>query len=225
MADEKRQSPHRPARVVLVDDHPIVRKALAGVVNNDADMTVCGEADTIEAALSVIQSTTPDVAIVDLSLKGGDGLELIKDIAAQFPKLAVLVLSMREESIYAERALRAGARGYVSKEQPVSEVVEAIRKVLAGEIYLNSEMSTKLLRAMLKWPRQRPRVEQLSDRELKVLGLIGTGLSTAQIAEQLHLSVKTIETYRERIKEKLDLSDASELLKYAIEWTHDHGVP
>jgi len=225
MADRNSQPPSRLAKVILVEDHPIIRKALADEIDGTGEMTVCGEADTAKAALDLIQKTAPDIAIVGLVLKGRDGLELIKDISLRFPKLAVLVLSMREESIYANRAMRAGAQGYIAKEQSLANVIEAIRKLLAGQIYLNPDLSAKLLQTVLHSTYPGVGVKQLSDRELKVLEFIGSGLTTAEIAEQLHLSVKTVETYRERIKKKLDLANASELLKYAIEWGHEQGIP
>ena len=220
MARGKREPRARSARVVLVDDHPIVREGLAQVINQKPDLAVCGEADNAADALAVIEAARPDVAIVDLALKDSSGLDLIKDIAIRFPKLSVLVLSMRSESVYAERALRAGAHGYVTKDEGTTKVIEGIRKVLDGEIYLSEEMSAKVLKAMLPGRRGSPgsKMDRLSDRELEVLDMIGIGLATSEIAEKLHLSVKTIETYRERIKEKLDLDTASELLKYAIRW-------
>ncbi len=209
-----------------MDDHPIVREGLARVIQQQPDLTVCGEADNAADAIKAIGSARPHVAIVDLRLKGSSGLDLIKDIAVRFPKVAVLVLSMRDEAVYAERSLRAGARGYVAKEEGTAVVLEGVRKVLNGEVFLSKTMSAKVLRTILpgRGGAEGPATDRLSDRELEVLQMIGRGLGTAQIAETLHLSVKTVETYRERIKDKLRLATAADLLKYAIDWVHSHGA-
>ena len=223
MARSRKEPNANPARVVIIDDHPVVRQGLSRVIEAKADLTVCGEADSVPDALATIEATKPDIAIVDLSLRDSNGLDLIKDIQVRFPGLQVLVLSMRDESVYAERALRAGARGYLTKEEGAAKVVEGIHKVLDGEIYLSEKMSDKILRSM--FPRRRAPgaapTDPLSDRELEVLALIGTGLSTHEIAEKLYLSVKTIETYRHRLKTKLHLSDAADLLKVAIQWVRN----
>ena len=197
------------------------------LIEQKPDLTICGEADNAAEALELMAAARPDVAIVDLALRDSSGLDLIKDIRARFPGVSVLVLSMRDESVYAERALRAGARGYITKEEGTVRVIEGIRKVLDGEIYLSEKMSAKVLRSMVPGRRggAEPGTDSLSDRELEVLGLIGTGLGTAEIAEQLHLSVKTVETYRERLKEKLNLDGAAELLKYAITWARSQLRP
>lgn len=220
MADSKESPSDKVRKVVLVDDHPIVREGLAQVIAQKPDLTVCGEADNAADALGVIEATRPDVVVVDLALKDRSGLELIKDIAIRFPKLAVIVLSMRSESLYAERALRAGAQGYVTKEEDTARVIEGIRKVLDGEVYLSDAMAGKVLKTLFpgrREPRGLP-TDRLSDRELEVLEMIGKGRSTSEIAGALHVSVKTVETYRERIKDKLNLADAGELLRYAIAW-------
>ena len=217
MSDQAKSSQPAPARVVVVDDHPIVREGLAQVIEHRADLTVCGEAGSAAEALDVIAEARPDVAIVDLSLRDRSGLDLIKDVAARFPDVSVLVLSMRGESPYVERALRAGARGYVTKEEGTAKVIDGIRAVLRGQMYLSEKMSAEVLRRMLP-ARGQSAADLLSDRELEVLARIGAGEGTAEIARNLELSVKTIETYRERIKQKLDLDDAAELLKYAIAW-------
>ncbi len=225
MSDRGDNPSGKVRKVVLVDDHPIVREGLAQVIGQKPDLAVCGEADNAADALKVIEATRPDVAVVDLALKDSSGLELIKDIAIRFPKLSVIVLSMRGDSLYVERALRAGARGYVTKEEGTAKVIEGIRKVLEGEIYLSDKMAGKVLKTV--FPGRRGSVglptERLSDRELAVLEMIGKGKSTREIAESLHVSVKTVETYRERIKDKLKLADAGELLKYAITWDRSQG--
>ncbi len=212
-----------PAKVLIVDDHPIVRQGLVQVIDGKPDLAVCAEAENAIDALKAVEAHGPDVAIVDLSLKDSNGLELIKDIAIRFPEVSVLVLTMRDESLYAERALRAGAHGYVTKAEGTDVVVEGIRRVLAGDVYLSDAMSGKVLRAILPGHGRSAGdpIRQLSDRELEVLGMIGKGVGTSEIAGRLHLSVKTIESYRERLKQKLGLADAAGLLQYAIEWARD----
>ena len=214
----------RVSKVAIVDDHPIVRQGLAQVINRKDDLTVCCECDNAADALKLFDKCRPDVAVVDLSLKDSSGLDLIKDIAVRFPDIAVLVLSMRDESLYAERALRAGARGYVTKAEGTEIVIEGIRRVLAGEIYLSQAISGKVLRAMLpgRGKSAGDPTRRLSDRELEVLNMIGSGQGTGEIAAHLHLSVKTIESYRERLKQKLGLVDAAGLLKYAIQFAREH---
>lgn len=211
-----------PIRVLIVDDHPIVREGLAQKIGQQKDMVVCGEADNTADALALIEAEEVDAAVVDLSLKDSSGLDLIRDIQVRRPGLPVLVLSMRNESVYAERALRAGARGYITKEEGTTRVIEGLREVLTGRIYLSENMVGEVLQKIVPGPQRGAEagVGRLTDRELEVLRMIGNGVTTAEIAQKLHLSVKTIETYRERIKEKLNLSRASELLKYAIQWAH-----
>jgi len=211
-------SRHR-SKVLVVDDHPVVRQGLVMMINNQSDLEVCGEAATAEAAFQTIADKRPDAAIVDLSLKDTTGLELMKDIKIRFPQLPVLVLSMHDEAIYAERALRAGARGYVMKEESAETILSAIRQVLAGKIYLSSRMTSRLLDMMAGGgaPAESP-LKRLSDRELQVFQLIGRGLGTNEIAQQLHLSIKTVESYRAHLKEKLSLASATELQYYAIRW-------
>jgi DNA-binding NarL/FixJ family response regulator len=214
------QADKSKTKVIIVDDHPIVRQGLAELINNEQDLTVCGHAEDAHEALAIIKESGPDMVIVDISLKETSGMELIKDIKAQYPDLPVLALSMHDESLYAERALRAGAKGYIMKVEATENVVTAIRKVLSGQIYVSDRMAAKMVRKLVGGGPQAgaSAIESLSDRELEVFCLIGQGFGTRQIAERLHLSVKTIETYRAHIKVKLDLADSSELLQYAIQW-------
>ena len=210
-------------RLLIVDDHPIVRQGLRQLLEAEPDITVCGEAETPSAALQAAEKTNPDMAIVDLSLKDGSGLELIKDLKIRHPHLAILVLSMHDEAVYAERALRAGALGYIMKEKAPSRVVQALRTIQEGDVYLSEAMAATILRKVAGKPSttKDQLVGELSDRELEVFELIGQGISTREIAERLHLSGKTIETYRENIKRKLGLRNASELLQHAIQWHQD----
>jgi DNA-binding NarL/FixJ family response regulator len=209
------------ARVLIVDDHPAVREALALRIGRQPDLEVCGEAaDTVEA-LRLLADTQPDVAVIDISLKTGDGLDLIKRIKDRNDSIRMLVWSMHGESLYAERALRAGALGYVNKDQATDTIVEAIRRVLEGKVWLSEAMAERMLRRAVGPGRQevtRSPLEALADRELEVFRLIGQGVKTAEIADRLHLSVKTVETYRDRIRQKLDLSDGTRLTHYATQW-------
>jgi DNA-binding NarL/FixJ family response regulator len=208
------------SKILIVDDHPIMRRGLIGLIDLEEDLVVCGEAGTIQEALDAVKLHEPDLVIVDLLLKDESGLELLKDIKIRFPSVRTLVLSMHDEAFYAERVLRAGAKGYVTKQQVTEQVLLAIRKILAGEVYLSETISSKILRNFTG-EQAGPAgfsVDRLSDRELEVFRLIGTGLGTRQIAERFSRSVKTIETYREHIKEKLDLKDSAELIQTAIQW-------
>jgi len=216
----KRATPPRKARILIVDDHPIVRQGLVQMLGHEPDMEACGEAESAAEALKAIAAAAPDAAIVDLSLKDSSGLELLKDIRVRYPRLPVLVLSVYDESMYAERALRAGAKGYMMKEEAAEKVVTALRRILAGQIYLSEAMASRLLHVLVDG---RPDAglspaERLSDRELEVFQLIGQGFGNTEIARRLHLSPKTVETYRGHIKEKLNLSGATELLQHAIQW-------
>ncbi|MHC4213275.1 MAG: response regulator transcription factor [Planctomycetota bacterium] len=210
------------AKVFLVDDHPIVRQGLAELINHEDDLEVCGQAEDAREALKEIKKQQPDMVIVDLSLKETSGVELIKDLKSQYIGLPVLALSMHDESIYAERALRAGARGYIMKQEATDEVISAIRKVLSGQIYASERMTAKMVRRLVGGTPEvgTSAIERLSDRELEVFLLIGQGYGTRQIAEKLFLSVKTIETYRAHIKDKLNLSGSAELLQYSIQWVN-----
>ncbi len=213
------------AKILIVDDHPLVREGLADLVNKEKDLVVCGQAEDAYQAMEAIRELKPDMAIVDISLKETSGLELIKDIKVRHPSLPVLTLSMHEESVYAERALRAGAKGYIMKREATKKVVTAIRKVLRGQLYLSEKMMTRLVRKFVdgKPEAGTSPIDCLTDRELEVFSLLGRGNGTRQISEQLHLSVKTIETYRSRIKEKLNLTSASELLQHAFQWVNSEG--
>lgn len=203
-------------RVLLVDDHAVVRDGLAQVLNQEPDFRVVGEASDAHQALEQLESLRPDVAVVDLSLVGRDGLDLLKDVKRGFGSIPVLVLSMHDESVYAERALRAGARGYIMKSEKATKVVAALRKILSGEIYLSERMSNRLLNRSVSSSRS-GRVGELTDRELHIFRMLGQGLAVRTIADQLHISARTVEAHREHIKQKLGLSTGSELLRIAIE--------
>ncbi|MHC4114329.1 MAG: response regulator transcription factor [Planctomycetota bacterium] len=212
----------KKVRVVIVDDHPIVRQGLAGLIEHEDDLMVCGEAGDAHQAMKIIEKSEPDIAIIDIALKDSSGIELIKDIKVRYPALPLLVLSMHDESLYAERALRAGAKGYVMKQRGTDKVIFAIRKIMSGQVYVSDRMASKMVRKLVGGKPEvgASPIDCLSDRELEVFLLIGQGHGTRQISEQLHLSVKTIETYRSHIKEKLNLYDAAELLQYAIQWVN-----
>jgi DNA-binding NarL/FixJ family response regulator len=207
-------------RILLVDDHPLTRHGLAQLIAQQPDLAVCGEAGTAEEALDYTRSLQPDLALVDVTLPGKPGLELIKDLTTLFPEVAVLVFSMHDESLYAERALRAGARGYLMKSVGGEEMLKALRHVLAGKVYLSEELSARILNSM-SGSLHRPAgvLSALSDREFEVFQLVGEGLATREIGLRLHISGKTVETHRLRIREKLGLKGPSELTKYAVRWT------
>jgi DNA-binding NarL/FixJ family response regulator len=209
------------AQVLIVDDHPAVREALALRIGRQSDLEVCGEADDTGEALRLVADTQPDVAVVDISLKTGNGIDLIKRIKDRNDHVRILVWSMHSESLYAERALRAGALGYINKDQATDRIVEAIRQVLAGKVWLSEVMTERLLQRAVGTGRDeltRSPLDFLADRELEVFHLIGAGVKTADIAQRLHLSIKTVETYRDRIRRKLDLSDGTQLAHYATQW-------
>jgi DNA-binding NarL/FixJ family response regulator len=220
-----RKKTPKQARVLIVDDHPAVREALAIRIGRQRDLEVCGEAADLGDALRLLADTRPDVAVVDISLKTGNGIDLIKRIKDRNDRVRILVWSMHSESLYAERALRAGALGYVNKDQATDKIVEAIRRVLAGKVYLSDEMAERMLHRAVGKPEELTRspLDTLADRELEVFRLIGQGVKTADIAERLHLSVKTVETYRDRIRQKLDLGDGTELAHYATQWVLENG--
>ena len=212
-------------RVLLVDDHPIVRQGLTLLINQEPDLVVCGEADGGDAALDAIASLTPDVVVLDISLPGPDGMELLKIVRAINADLPILVLSMHDESIYAERSLRAGANGYIMKQEATENVLVALRRILGREIYVSDRIASRMLQRMVsgRTKPSQPAIASLSDRELEVFRLIGAGRGTREIAEELHLSVKTVESYTAHIKEKLSLDSARALLQRAIEWRLSEG--
>src|SRR6516162_2381802 len=209
-------------RIIIVDDHPLFRERLSELINHELDMEVCGEAEDARQAIEIIRNTSPDLAIVDITLKGSGGLELIKSIRELPTAVPVLVLSMHEESLYAERALRAGAAGYITKHESAENVLLAVRRVLAGEVYLSGTLTSAFLKSLaagLKGTFQP--LDRLTDRELEILELIGRGRATRQIAETLGLGMATIDTYRARIKEKMNFRSGTELQHFAIRWVRD----
>jgi DNA-binding NarL/FixJ family response regulator len=211
----------RKRRVLIVDDHAVLREGLALVINAQPDLLVCGEAGSVAGGVETAATTEPDVALIDLSLMGGSGLELVKELKAQYPSLRTLVLSLHDENLYAERALRAGARGYIMKRAPTTDLLAALRQVLDGEIYLSEKMGSVVVRQVLgdrEAPTTGDPLEQLSDRELEVFQLLGEGHGTREIAEQLGLSIKTVSCYRQNIQTKLQLKDAAALVQRAIHW-------
>ncbi|UCG47941.1 MAG: response regulator transcription factor [Phycisphaerales bacterium] len=223
MTQKQRQSAtfENKTMVFIVDDHPIVRDGLTTIINHEKNLVVCGEADEPQDALKAISELKPDVVVVDITLKNSNGIELTKILKARYSALPVIVLSIHDESIYAERALRAGASGYLMKEVASENIVIAIRTVLSGEIYVSNKLGKHLLRKMAAAGKADTIIaptDSLSDRELEVLRLTGRGYKPSKIAQSMHLSVKTVETYRARIKEKLNLANADELLRYAIQW-------
>lgn len=207
-------------RVLIVDDHPLMRQGLAQLINQQPDLAVCGEAEDVPQALKQASELKPDVVIVDLSLRGSDGIDLIRSLHLQFAQLPVLVLSMHDEAIYAERALRAGAWGYIMKQEATNQVLSAVRRVLVGEIHVSRHVSSRIIQGMVgrSESSKRSPIERFSDRELEVFRKIGRGAATKDIAAELHLSVKTIETYCAHVKEKLRLRSQRELVQYAIQW-------
>ena len=226
MAESKLKLKKPGARILIVDDHPAVREALTIRIAAQPDLEVCGEAADANEALRIAAATDPDVAVIDIALKPGNGIDLIKRLKARDDKFRAIVWSMFSEDFYAERALRAGAMGYINKGQATGKIIEAIRHVLAGNVYLSAAMTEKLLKRVVgpagRDPGRSP-VAALSDRELDVFRMIGQGLKTQEIAAQLHLSVKTVETYRDRIREKLDLKDGTELTRRAVQWVLETG--
>jgi DNA-binding NarL/FixJ family response regulator len=213
-------------KVLLVEDHPMFREHLGQLIDRDLGMSICGEADNIRDAMRLILETKPDIAIVDITLHGSSGLELLKDIKAQGLDINVLVLSMHDEELYAERALRAGAKGYITKNEASTEVIEAIRCVMKGDVYASRQMTAKLLERMTqkRSNSELAGMETLADRELEVFQMLGRGKSTREIAQTLNLGESTVETYRARIKEKLQLRSAAELYLRAGQWVRDHGA-
>jgi DNA-binding NarL/FixJ family response regulator len=214
------------ARVLIVDDHPVAREGLAVQLVDQPDLEVCGEAEDVAGALALVETARPDVAVIDLSLRVGNGLDLVKRLRARVPAVRVLVWSMHQEADYAERALRAGALGYVHKGRATREIVEAVRCVLAGRVFVSPELSGRLLGRLVGGAGKRAGcrgVEDLSDRELEAFELLGQGLATRQVAERMHVSPKTVDTYRARIKAKLGLRTAAEVVRRATQWAVGNG--
>lgn len=204
--------------VVLVDDHPLIREYLALVINNEPDLVVVGEADNRATAVEMIERLQPVLAIVDLSLRDSHGLELIKDLKARGTATRILVLSMQDEAVYAQRALAAGALGYITKQRAPHDILTAIRQVLAGQRYLSTDMAADIAQALGNDRASRPAIHRLSDRELQVFELIGRGFNSKRIADAMGVSIKTVETYRERIKAKLEFPNTSAMVESAIHW-------
>jgi DNA-binding NarL/FixJ family response regulator len=218
---EERYGKKRPAHVLIVEDHPLMREGLNARISSQSDLVVCGESSSAGEALAMMREKAPDLVIVDLKLKKGHGLELIKEIRNQDPDIKVLVVTAYEESLYCERALRAGALGYLTKLEAPGEFLDAVRAVLAGRRYLSEEMAGRLVEQAIEGKKRKAGadpVQSLSDRELEVFELIGQGMTTSAIARHLHLSVHTIESHREKIRFKLKLKDGSELLRRAVQW-------
>lgn len=213
-------------QILLVDDHPMTREGLAAIINRQTDLQVCCEASNPAEAISHLAKCHPDLMVTDMTMPGRSGIEFVKDVHAMQPGLAILVLSMHDEVLYAERALRAGARGYLMKDAGSAKVLEVIRLVITGQAYVSPRMSARLLQAVTG---QRPRgssspIEKLSDREFEVFRLLGCGKSTKEVASELNLSTKTIDVHRGRIKEKLQIKDAASLIHYAVRWVESQGV-
>src|SRR6185312_14354778 len=220
-----KKSATQKKRILIVDDHPMMRQGLAQLIGAENDLAICGEAENAEQALDAIKPLKPDLVLADISLPGKNGLELIKDFQAIQPELPVLVISMHDESLYAERVLRAGGRGYIMKQEGGKKLMDAIRQVLEGKIYVSQKMSADILE-MFSGRRsggESSPVEKLTDREFEVFQLIGQGKATRDIAAQLHLSMKTVDVHRTNIKGKLKLKSAAELIRFAVRWTESEG--
>jgi DNA-binding NarL/FixJ family response regulator len=212
--------------IFIVDDHPLVRQGLAQIINGESDMYVCGEAEDAPKALQAVEKHQPNLIIVDISLRGNNGLELIKNIKALQHNVPILVFSMHDETVYAQRALRAGARAYVMKQESADKIITAIRRIMTGDIYVSNRVADQVLHQLVNGggdPGGSP-VDRLSDRELEVIQLIGRGLSTREIAATLNLSVKTIESHRAHIKEKLNLRNATELVQFSVQWVEQENA-
>ena len=214
-------------KIVLVDDHPVMRKGLVLTLDAEMDLSVIGQMSSAEEAMEEVERLEPDLAIIDISLPGMSGMELVKHLQARMPDLRTLVVSRHDESLYAERAIRAGARGYIMKLEAGDVIVKAVRHVMDGGIYVSDEINERLLLSMAAGGRERisqSPLEVLSDRELEVFELTGRGTGTRDIAERLHLSVKTVESYRARIKKKLNLESATELMQHAVQWVESENA-
>jgi DNA-binding NarL/FixJ family response regulator len=214
------------SRILLVDDHPMVRRGVADVLGREADLEVCGEAADVSEAMQMLEQTRPDLVLVDLTLKSGHGIELIEKIKAANPQVKTLVSSMHDETLFAERVLQAGAMGYLTKQESPETLVGAIRQVLRGEVFLSPRMTSRLLHRVAAGAlSQEDPVKSLSNREIQVYEMIGQGLTIQQIATRLHLSPKTVETHREKIKQKLNLRNSTELNRRAVQWVLEGGRP
>lgn len=222
----KKPSAKDKKRILIVDDHPMMRQGLAQLIGAEQDLTVCGETENAGAALDAVSALKPDLVLADISLPGKNGLELIKDFQVLQPGLPVLVISMHDESLFAERVLRAGGRGYIMKQEGGKKLMQAIRQVLEGKIYVSEKISGGILEALSgsRAGAEGSSMEKLTDRELEVFQLIGQGKGTRDIAEKLHLSVKTIDVHRANIKTKLKLNSASELVRYAVRWAESQSA-
>ena len=215
-------------RIFLVDDHGIVRRGLTELINNEADLVICGQGEDAYGSLRAIREARPDLCVIDVSLRDSDGIELLKELRAQMPDVPVLILSMHDEALYGERALRAGARGYIMKQEPPEMILAAIRRVLGGQVYVSEKMQTTLLDRLVYGSRSstgRLPMDRLTDRELEVFRMIGAGESVKEIADKLFLSQKTVQAHREHIKEKLNLKSSAELLRFAIQNSPDAPHP
>ncbi len=215
--------PKPKATLMIVEDHPILREGLVQVINQQDDLEVICSADNAQEALALVNKKRPDAAIIDISLKGSNGIELIRDIKSQFDHIPILVLSMHDESLFAERAIRAGAKGYIRKSENTEQILLAVRQIVRGEYYVSSKMVSKVFGSLFDSRKDTARspLEKLSDRELEVLQLIGEGHNTRRISEMLFLSIKTIQTYQHRIKEKLFIDNATGLIQYATQWVNE----
>lgn len=213
-------SGRRRVQILIVDDHPVMREGLVRVLEQEAGLTICAQASNIPEALAAIETAKPDLAIVDISLKGQNAIELIKDIKVRHPRLPILVHSMHDESVYAERSLRAGAGGYIMKHEPPQQLLVAVHRVLGGEIYLSENMTQEMVRraAICRRKEGASLLHQLSDREFEIFEMLGRGLQTKEIAALLHLSPKTVHTHREHLKEKLKLESSASVVRRAIQW-------
>lgn len=219
------EAPLAPLRVLLVDDHPITRQGIRALVEQLPGAEICGEADGAPKAIELVNKLHPDLTIVDITLKSTNGIELTKNLRVLEPNMQVLIVSMHDENIYAERALRAGAMGYLMKQEASENILTAIRRIRGGEIYLSDRIKDKMLHRLVNHRNEEfvSPIETLSDREMEVFQLIGNGYGTRQIATKLNLSVKTIDSYREHLKEKLSLGTGSDLVRYAIQWVKSQG--
>jgi DNA-binding NarL/FixJ family response regulator len=222
----KKTVAQKQKRILIVDDHPMMRQGLAQLIGAESDLTVCGESENAEHALDAINSLKPDLVIADISLPGKNGLELIKDFQTMQPDLPIVVISMHDESLYAERVLRAGGRGYIMKQEGGKKLMQAIRQVLDGKIYVSEKMSADILEIFSgrRAGTEGSPMEKLTDREFEVFQLLGQGKGTRDIAEKLHLSVKTVDVHRANIKTKLKLKSGSELIRFAVRWSESQGT-